>query len=182
MISAWLDNELSPAEVNELQAHLADCAACRHTYQAMQQIDNLFHHASAVMVAPQVEFSQRIEARLARRQQEQWRLWLGLGILLLGTMFVVSFGALIIGVTLLDAGSVFDVALLYRGLAEFIESVQVVSGLLSLASLLLKACVITMSQPLFWIAILVAAVMAWLWIRGLRSFFRQPPAAVELLI
>ena len=28
-ISMWLDNELSPDEVNELQNHLAECSGCK---------------------------------------------------------------------------------------------------------------------------------------------------------
>jgi predicted anti-sigma-YlaC factor YlaD len=180
-ISAWLDNELNPTEISELQTHLAGCPACRHTYQAMQQVDHLLRSA-AEMAGPLPGFSQRFEARLAHHQQARWRLWLGLGALLVGTLFVVGFGAVVMAVTMLDVSSIVNADLLYRGLAQFIELVEEASLLFDLVSLLVKACLITMSEPLFWVCALAAAALAGLWIRGLRSFFRQPPAAVELLI
>ena len=45
-----------------------------------------------------------------------------------------------------------------------------------------EASFITMSQPLFWGYALLAAGMAWLWVRVIKSVYRPVPMNIELLI
>jgi len=51
-IAAYVDDELGPAERAELEAHLADCTACREQVAAERRLGELFAalpalHASA---------------------------------------------------------------------------------------------------------------------------------------
>ena len=84
-LSLWLDNELGPAEVTQLQAHLNECAECSRVYQAMQRFDSMFRAAATHMVEPQTGFSARFEARLVQQQQaKRWQTWAGVAVLLVG--------------------------------------------------------------------------------------------------
>lgn len=181
-ISLWLDNELNPAEVTELQAHLAQCAFCRQTYQAMQQLDQMLRGASALMAAPAPGFTARFEVRLAYSHPgARKQMWLGFTVLLIGVLSILSVVGIIAGVILLNLSATLDIGLLYRGLAEFIESINMLGTLFNLGTLILKVCLILMSQPLFWGYALLAAAMALLWVRLMRSVYRRGLATVELL-
>jgi predicted anti-sigma-YlaC factor YlaD len=180
-ISLWLDNELSAPEIEELQAHLADCPTCQHTYQALQRVDMLLRHGASMRVEPAPGFTTRFETRLAQHQaRHNGHVWLGFGVLLVGTLFFFIIGGILLG-TFVSAGvNLFGIDILYHGLAGFIVSANTIAVWLNLAGLFLKASLITMSQPLFWGCALVAAGMAWLWLRLLKLVNR--PVAVELLI
>jgi hypothetical protein len=129
-ISLWLDDELNPTEVTELKAHLAGCSTCRQTYEAMRRVDHLLHTAATVMAVPSSGFVERFEMRLVQyRPDKPWRIWLALGGLLLGTLFVFSAWAIVGGVALVGVSiSLLDVGLLYQWLATFIESVDMLRG------------------------------------------------------
>jgi hypothetical protein len=180
-ISLWLDNELSATEVAELQTHLAGCHTCQHTYQALQQVDTLLRSGSSVVVGPAPGFTVRFENRLAQQQaRHNGHIWLGFGVLLVGTLILFIIGGIVLG-TFVSAGINLDgIDLLYNGLAGLIVSANTLLVWVNLAGLFLKACLITMSQPLFWGCALIAAGMVWLWLRLLKLVNR--PAAVELLI
>jgi predicted anti-sigma-YlaC factor YlaD len=65
MMAAALDELLAPADRATLEAHLRICAACRAVWEALAEVDTLFHVAPMV-VAP-AGFSQRMASRLAAR-------------------------------------------------------------------------------------------------------------------
>lgn len=182
-ISLWLDNELSPAEITELQAHLAGCVACQQTYRAMQQVDTLLRRASTMMVSASPGFSHRFETRLLYHQTTNGgHLWLGLAVLLLGTVFLFIIGGIMASALVSTGINLLGVDTLYSGLASFIESANLVRVWLNLIGLVVKACLLTMSQPLFWGYALLAAAMTWLWLRVLKSVYRPASVNLELLI
>jgi predicted anti-sigma-YlaC factor YlaD len=182
-ISLWLDNELSSVEIAELQTHLASCLTCQQTYQAMQRVDTLLHRASTLMISPKPGFIQRFETRLVQHQAANGgHLWLGLGVLLLGTVFLFVVGGIVVSALISTGINLFGVDTLYGWLADFIESANTVGVWLNLAGLFVKASFITMSQPLFWGYALLAVGMAWLWLRVIKSVYRPVPMNIELLI
>jgi predicted anti-sigma-YlaC factor YlaD len=182
-ISLWLDNELGPAEIAELQTHLSDCATCQQAYQAMQRVDRLFHESARVVVAPAPGFPQRFEARLAQRYAiNGGHLWLGLAVLALGTLFFFLIGGVTIS-TFISAGmGMIGTSILYDGLVAFIESANLIGVWLNLTGLFVKACLITMSQPLFWGFAIVAIGMVWLWLRLVKSVYQRSATSIELFI
>ncbi len=182
-ISLWLDDELNPTEVIELQAHLTDCPTCCQTYAAMQHIDKLLRTAATQMAAPMPGFSQRFETRLAQHSPAKpWQIWLTLGALLGGT--ILFFGAWLVigGMALLSAGaSMLDVGLYYQALAALIETVDKLRVFINLGALYLKVSLITMGQPIFWACILIALSMTWLWVRTLKNLPQRATANIQLI-
>ena len=182
-ISLWLDEELSAPEVAELEAHLAGCPACQQTHQTMQRVDTLLHSGSKVLIAPAPGFVQRFETRLAQQQtREQGHVWLGLGVLLLGTICLFILGGVILYPFVSAGVNMIGLSALFVWLAEFIESANAVGLWLRLVGLFLKASFITMSQPLFWLGVLGAVGVAWLWLRLLKLAYRRIPTTIELFI
>lgn len=183
-ISLWLDDELSPVEVTELQTHLASCPACRQTYEAMQHVDRLLRTAAGVMVAPHPGFPQRFEARLARHHSPKpWQIWLTLGALLVGTLLFFGAWGVVGGLTLLSiSASVLDVGLFYQWLVVFIESVDSLRVFLNLGALFLKASFITMQQPLFWGCLLVGVATTLLWVRAVQTLSRRAVSTIQLML
>jgi predicted anti-sigma-YlaC factor YlaD len=182
-ISLWLDDELNPTEVTELKAHLAGCSTCRQTYEAMRRVDHLLRTAATVTVVPSSGFVERFEMRLVQyRPDKPWRIWLALGGLLLGTLFVFSTWAIVGGVALVGVSiSLLDVGLLYQWLATFIESVDMLRVFLNLGSLFLKAGYIIMKQPLFWVAGFVALILGGIWVRVMQILSRRTFATFEFV-
>jgi len=170
-ISLWLDNELSPAEVTELEAHLTDCPACRQTYEAMQRVDRLFRTAAHQMVIPAPGFTRRFETRLAQqRLVKPWQLWLTMGALLGGTVLIFSTWAMIGGIALLGVRTTaVDARLYYQGMIAFLETVDQARVYFNLSSLFVKASLLTMSQPLFWVGTMIIITIIGLWLRIWRG-------------
>lgn len=183
-ISLWLDNELSPTEASQLQAHLAECPLCRQTQQAMVHLDQMFRQAANLMAAPLPGFGQRLEVRLAHyHPASRRRLLFGMSVLLLGTLALALLGGVLAGLVLFTTGSsLLDVDLIVNGLRNLFEFINTAAAWFNLASLFLKASLLTMGQPVFWVCALVAVAAGWLWLRVLNSLNRGPAAPVELLI
>jgi len=182
-ISLWLDNELSPAEVEELKAHLAQCPACQHTYQAMRQVDQLFRNAATCMVNPSAEFKPRLQAGLTHyRPANFWQTGVGLGALLLGAVLLLIVGGTTAGLTLTSTiAPFFSLDLVHRGLLALTGLFNVLNDLMSVGSFIVKFGLITIRQPLFWGYVIVALSLTWLWIRMMRMAYRRMPVAVEVL-
>lgn len=183
-ISLWLDNELSPTEASQLQAHLAECPVCRQTQQAMVHLDQMFRQAANLMAAPLPGFGQRLEVRLAHyHPASRRRLLFGMSVLLLGTLALAVLGGVLAGLVLFNTGSsLLDVGLIANALRNLFEAINTAAAWFNLAALFLKASLLTMSQPLFWVCALVAVAAGWLWLRMLNSLNRRPSATVELMI
>ncbi len=183
-ISLWLDNELSPAESAELQAHLAICPACNQTYQAIQRVDSFLRQASVVVLEPVSGFPARFQTRLtAYHPKSRWHVWAGLGVLFVGTLIFLLIGLAIGGVTLLSAwATLVDMQVLYYWLGAFGEMILQIRTLIAAGSVILKIIFIAISQPVFWLTIPAAGGLAWLWLRLMRASYRHLPAAVEMII
>ena len=183
-ISLWLDDQLSPAEVAELEAHLVDCHHCRHIYDGLRRVDRLFQRAAGHMVAPSPGFSQRFEARLAHRQPvKSWQIWAAVGALFLGTVVIFGAWAILGGLTLVNASAMlFDAGTFYRGFVALIESADGIRILVNLGSLFLKASFIMMQQPLIWVGILITMSLIGLWVWLMRGIFRRAMTPAKLLL
>lgn len=182
-ISLWLDNELDLVERTELQAHLSSCPDCQHTFQAMQRVHTLFGEAATTLVIPQAGFSQRFEARLARQRAYQpKRVWWGMSVLLLGTVLLLLIAGVTVGAMVSAGVSMLGVPALYGWLAGFVEVTNTLGVWLNLAGTFLRACLKTMSQPLFWGGVFLALGMSWVWLRLLQKIYQRTVVTVELLI
>lgn len=183
-ISLWFDEKLEPAEITDLQHHLAECSACQHTYQAMRRVHNLFQTASTSMVEPVPGFVNRFEARLAyHRPRRRWHMWLGLSVLLFGTLIFFTIGAVVGGTALMGAGSnLLHVSTLFYGLALLGETVDQLDFYLNIAGLGLKIALLIMRQPVFWGLVVVAFALGGLWVRLMQQIYRRAPAMIELFI
>jgi predicted anti-sigma-YlaC factor YlaD len=183
-ISLWLDDELNPAEVTELKAHLETCLDCRQTYQAIQQVDELLWGAAAMMASPSPGFNQRVETRMVHyRPGQRWRIGVALAGLFLGTLLFAAAVAMVGGTALMGYGQVgVDADLFYQWLVSVIQSVTSLRVLLNLGGLFLKATFITMGQPLFWLCVLLSISMAWLWVRVMQTVSRRTAPTVEFVL
>jgi predicted anti-sigma-YlaC factor YlaD len=182
-ISLWLDDELSRAETDALQAHLTECHTCQQAYQAMQRIDALFREGAREVAAPAVGFVERFETRLVQhRAYNGGHLWLGLGTLLLGTLSLLVITGVMVSVFVSAGINTLGVSLLYHWLARFIESANFIEVWLNFGFVFLKACLITMRQPLFWVFAAVATGLAWLWLRVIRSIAQRGAVTLRLFI
>jgi hypothetical protein len=136
-----------------------------------------------MMVAPAAGFVERFETRLVqRRAHNGGHLWLGLGTLLLGTICLLVITGVMVS-ALVSAGlNTLGVSLLYHWLARFIESANFIEVWLNFGVVFLKACLITMRQPLFWVFAIVATGLAWLWLRVIKSVSQRGTATLRLFI
>lgn len=182
-ISLWLDNELGPAEVSRLQAHLAGCPICRQAYEAMQRVDRLLRTQATVMVAPNPDFRPRFEARLVQPQPiKPWQIWLTLIALFSGTLFLFGAWAILGSITLVSVStSVLDAVVFHQWLTAFIESVESLRVFLNLGGLFLKVSLITMGQPIFWISTLIAIGLIWLWLRIIQVISQHSTPTINLV-
>jgi hypothetical protein len=183
-ISLWLDDELSPAEITELQTHLANDPASRQTLEAMQHVDRLLHAAATQMVLPSSGFTQRFEVRLAHyRPPKPWQTWLAMAALLGGTVSLFTIWAVVSGIALLSISTtVLDARIIYQGLTTFIESVNHLEGYLNLGALLLKTSFITMQQPLFWVCLLIAISLIGFWVWIMRMLSQRTVIPPQLIL
>jgi anti-sigma factor RsiW len=64
----YLDNELSPAELLEVEKHLMECAACRAAYETLRSVVDVVRGAQPLYEAPAASFkkAQRIVERRQR--------------------------------------------------------------------------------------------------------------------
>jgi predicted anti-sigma-YlaC factor YlaD len=183
-ISLWLDDELNPAEITELQNHLAECSTCQHFHQAILQVHNLFHTASAYMVEPQPGLSSRVRSRLAHQPtQKSWHMWLGLSGLLLGSLFFFAVGAVLGWLSLINAsGTLFEMGTIYYGLGILGTTVNDIRAIVNLLGMGVKVALLIMSQPLFWIYVLIAIGLTALWVRVMQSVYRRTPIGIQIFI
>ena len=71
-IHLYLDNELSPADVLELEKHLMECAACRAVYQNLRTVVDVVRGAQPLYEAPDASF-RKAQHMVARRQRVKSR-------------------------------------------------------------------------------------------------------------
>ncbi len=183
-ISLWLDNELSPTEISELKAHLAGCPKCQQVHQAMLKVHHLLRDASVVMLEASPDFSSRLQSRLAHhRPQKSWHLWLGLSVLLLGAFFFFAIVAMLGWLSLMNtSGTLVELGPIYYGLASLGGLINNVRAMVNLLGMGLKVSWLTMTQPLFWVYILLAIGLTALWVRLMQSLYRRVPLTTQLFV
>jgi len=94
--SEWMslaqDGMLSSTHTRLLYGHMAVCPPCQTQWEAMTFVSQLFH--AAPMVAPAPGFAQRVQTKLAYRQERRRRtaiwLFMGLGALVLLALVLPS--------------------------------------------------------------------------------------------
>lgn len=181
-ISLWVDNELNPAEIADVEAHLATCRNCQQLYGQIRQMDQLFQMAAMEMVAPAAGFTQRFEAQLAYHHPvKRWQLLLALGSLAMGVLLFWGVVA-VSGLTLLDSTFAVNAGILYEGVISLIDSADNLRVLLNLITLFLKACLITMQQPIFWGLALLTIGLSWLWLRVMKTLSQRGSFTAELIL
>jgi predicted anti-sigma-YlaC factor YlaD len=182
-ISLWLDDELTPAEIKELQQHLTGCPACQQVHQAMAQVHNLLHQASTYIVEPAPGFTTRFESRLAHSPQKSWQMWLGLSVLLLSTLGFFAVGAILAWLSLVGVSSnLIDLSAIYYGLAFLGATVNDIRALANFAGIGLKVALLTMIQPLFWVYVFMAIGLAALWVRLMQGLYRRAQIPAQLFV
>ena len=171
MMTASADGELTPTEESELQAYLARSPEQQTAYQALQRADQFLRSAAGVMVEPEPGFTTRFERRLAYHQPRPvWQTWLGLSILLVGTVTIFSLVAVVGGITLLSTwASLLDMQPTSYGLNLLGEFINQIRTLLTLLGLVVRVISITLSQPVVWLAVPLAGGLGWLWLRLLKA-------------
>jgi predicted anti-sigma-YlaC factor YlaD len=177
-ISMWLDNELDPAKVEELQAHLTECSACSQFYQAMQQVNRVLQ--KAVMVEPSPGFTQRFETRLAQHQLKQGRMWLGMTILGITTVVLFVAAGIMGWMAFAAWNTSWILPTLYYYLGQLGEMVNETRAMVNLGALLLKATLMTMQEPMFWGFAAVALATIATWVRVMQVIYRRMPLSTAI--
>lgn len=172
-ISMWLDNELSPDEVNELQNHLAECSDCTRFYQAMKQVDQVLNNA--VMVEPNPGFIHRFETRLEQQQIRQGRMWLGMTILAVSTLAMFIAAGLFGWMVFAAQGMDWLLPTFYTYLGRLGGAVNELRAVVNLGSLFLKASVMTMQEPMFWGFVVLTLALVATWARVMQMIYRRAP-------
>ncbi len=181
-ISLWFDETLNEAEAADLQTHLHQCPACQQTYQAMLRLHTFMRTAASHLAAPTPGFAARFETRLAQQHVQNLRqVWLGVVVLLIGTLFFLIAGGAIATMSLRTSLSMVGVNLLYGWLIELLQSVNTIGVWVNLLGTFMRVSLNTMRQPLFWVCAAAAAGLAGLWVHLLRSVYRRASATVEML-
>ena len=185
-LSLWLDDELSRAEVAELQQHMRQCAACRQTYAELSRVDGWLRDAARLMVVPEAGFVQRVETRLATvKPRKLWQIWLAVMGLVLGALFFVAATALFGGLTIYTAGTtvlMLNTQMVHQSLVTVINTADSARFFLELGLLFLRSSLITMQQPLFWGLMLVAVAMGALWVQLLRKLHQRGVITTSLMV
>ncbi|GAB4451096.1 MAG: hypothetical protein Kow0031_33680 [Anaerolineae bacterium] len=185
-LSLWLDDELSRAEVAELQQHMQQCVACRQTYAELSRVDGWLRDAARLIVVPETGFVQRVETRLAAVQPRKlWQIWLAVMGLVLGALFFVAAAALFGGLTLYSAGTsmlMLNTQMVHQGLVTVINTADSARFFMELGLLFLRSSFITMQQPLFWGVMLVAVALGAMWVQLLRKLHQRGVISTNLLI
>lgn len=80
LMSVILDGEAAPAEVRQLETHLAGCASCAAIWAQWQALDKRL--AAAPWAPAPADLAAKVAVRLAERDAKKRRsLWLGSGLL-----------------------------------------------------------------------------------------------------
>ncbi|MBN1179599.1 MAG: zf-HC2 domain-containing protein [Anaerolineae bacterium] len=169
-----LDGELGAREQADLEAHVAQCAACRTEWERLHALEQVLRHVPPV--APPVGFAGRVAARVDRRHHHRrvvlGAISLGLGgmtaaVLLVGPALLslsASAGAIL---PLLEAGRV-TLGRLCDATLALLGSFWVTLGALALPAALLAVGGLAMAM---------AANLAWL---GLVCKLRYPSTQTSI--
>ncbi len=66
-LNAYLDNELKDSQVQQVEAHLVDCQACRDELESLARLSSLLHEVPVPEFTPPERFAARVSLRLPRQ-------------------------------------------------------------------------------------------------------------------
>jgi hypothetical protein len=159
------DGMLDQAQIRLLHNHIASCRECRVTWQAMNEISQLFH--AAPMLSPEPGFVQRFETRLMYREEQHRRtmIWALLGIGFIA-LFILALPSLINALSFTGNLVLPDQVVAYvRGVLSWLYIV--VSALADAAWLLIRYMCTGPAGPACVALIATAAAAVTLWTRFL---------------
>ncbi|MDM8518567.1 hypothetical protein QUF64_00865 [Anaerolineales bacterium HSG6] len=184
-VSQWLDDELPHTEVAELKIALDESDEHRQIYQELKEVDDMLTFAGAEIAAPMAGFNERFEARLAQNQTTgKQKKWLAVVALFLGATFLSTLVlSVLINGALSMAGNApaLDVETVSQWQIVLINSINYVLTIANLFGVLLKASLITMTQPLFWACAFASALLAGGWFRLIQLLHRQQSLTLPIL-
>jgi predicted anti-sigma-YlaC factor YlaD len=151
-MSLRLDNELAPAEVMALDAHLDACGDCREVWGAMLELSTLF--AEARMMVPPEGFTDQVMVLLAKHRAARWSVW-GALLLFLGGAVV----ALLMVLPFLGTAGVLVEALRQPSLVR--HSMELLPGFFSVGQALLRAVWLLLSSVMRFIPLPLLVVYLW---------------------
>src|SRR5438105_1672930 len=73
-VDAFVDDELSPAEVRDFEAHLRECRACAAETIARQRL-KMETRAAGMRYIPSAELQAKIAKQIGGGQKTQWQWW-----------------------------------------------------------------------------------------------------------
>lgn len=167
-----LEDALTGGQRAELDAHLADCAACAAAWDGLQRVDRLL--AQAPLAAPRPGFTGRFNARLQQRRSRPKAVW---GVIALGVS-TLSLAALVLPAGLSVMWSLAQLASQPATAAALVESASAASGV---ARTVFNALVIAargvggwaLVSPAAWTVVLLALAATAAWIFLLRRLSLQ---------
>jgi hypothetical protein len=100
-LNAYLDDELKGSQLQQVEAHLAECQACRTELESLVRLSSLLHEVPAPEFTPPERFAAQVSLRLPRRQVSGPRNkiletgWWMIPVGLLGTWLFISTSAVV---------------------------------------------------------------------------------------
>jgi anti-sigma factor RsiW len=173
-MSLWIDDQLTPNEIREIEAHAAACPSCRASLDTLRRLDRLL--TSAPMVSPLPGFSDRFQAKLVTRRRRR-RTWAGLLTLMLATL-ALSLGAALLlmlsGLTLWGSLPVGE--LLPQATSLLLNLGKVAAASLKLTWLILGALARGLRHPVFIVYVAATAILIAVWTEIVlsRTLARHP--------
>lgn len=183
-LSLWLDDELESAQIAPLQQQMADHAGYHDLYQQMKQLDTALHEAALQVTTPDAGFAERFETRLAQHNVKQQRqAWLAMTALLLGTAFLLILFTYevvaLLGLTGIPLS--LDISTLQQGQIVLIDWVSNLYSLVNLGGVVLKAGLIIIQQPLFWVCAFMSVMVMGMWAGVMQRLYRQQSLSLPML-
>ncbi len=160
LMSLALDDEIAPAELGRLHAHLRVCPACAQAWEAWSVLDRRL--AAAPVIVPPSDLTAKVMARVRRaalaKQHKGWLGWgawagaisLVTGLIFWGAAALLWFGGQLAAVGDVLLGWLVALWLLVRGLAAALASI----GAPTLAGLMAVLSCVTCLLGFLWLWLL----------------------------
>lgn len=110
-LNAYLDGELHGARLEQLEAHLEECADCREELKCLRRVSNLLQAAPAPQVTPPARFASELALQLPRREYKKAEnrgialIWWLAPVILLGAWYLTQAAIFMNGAVSFFAGS-----------------------------------------------------------------------------
>lgn len=176
-MSLWIDNQLTPNEIREIEAHTATCLTCRTSLEALKRLDRLLN--AAPMVSPTPGFSSRFQARLATRHRRR-RTWAGLLTLTLATLVLVLGAVAVLTISGLALWGNLPISLILpQATSLLLDLGKAVVASMNLAWLIVSALARGLQHPavIAYVAATAILITAWTQIVARRVLVRRPVSA-----